>query len=58
MVPAEDWHAEVGLMAAAGVRMEDNPDESVERTLTVVVTGTLNGYTCDGAEGSHYFSRR
>ena len=33
--------------------MEDTRDESVERTLeglTVVVTGTLNGYTRDGAK--------
>ena len=33
--------------------MEDSRDESVERTLeglTVVVTGTLNGYTRDGAK--------
>ena len=51
---AEDWHAEiVDSWAAAGVRMEDGRDESVERTLeglTVVVTGTLNGYTRDGAK--------
>ena len=51
---AEDWHAEiVDSWAAAGVRMEDSRDESVERTLeglTVVVTGTLNGYTRDGAK--------
>ena len=31
---AEDWHAEVvDSRAAAGVRMEDTRDESVERTL-------------------------
>ena len=51
---AEDWHAEiVDSWAAAGVRMEDSRDESLERTLeglTVVVTGTLNGYTRDGAK--------
>ena len=51
---AEDWHAEiVDSWAAAGVRMEDSRDESVERTLEgliVVVTGTLNGYTRDGAK--------
>ena len=51
---AEDWHAEiVDSWAAAGVRMEDTRDESMERTLedlTVVVTGTLNGYTRDGAK--------
>ena len=51
---AEDWHAEVmDSWAAAGVRMEDTRDESVARTLeglTVVVTGTLNGYTRDGAK--------
>ena len=43
----------VDSWAAAGVRMEDTRDESVERTLeglTVVVTGTLNGYTRDGAK--------
>ena len=43
----------VDARAAAGVRMEDSRDESVERTLeglTVVVTGTLNGYTRDGAK--------
>ncbi|CNJ77112.1 NAD-dependent DNA ligase ligA [Mycobacterium tuberculosis] len=43
----------VDSWAAAGVRMEDTRDESVARTLeglTVVVTGTLNGYTRDGAK--------
>src|SRR5699024_8872255 len=51
---AEDWHAEiVDRWAAAGVRMEDQRDTSVERTLeglTVVVTGSLDGFSRDGAK--------
>ncbi len=46
-----DWHAEiVRKWAAAGVRMQDDVDESVERTLegrTVVVTGSLEGFSRD-----------
>jgi DNA ligase (NAD+) len=56
-VPSEDsagWHAEiVRKWAAAGVRMADERDESVPRTLegiTVVVTGSLEGYSRDGAK--------
>jgi DNA ligase (NAD+) len=49
-----DWHCEiVDRWAAAGVRMADVRDESVERTLdglTVVVTGSLVGFTRDGAK--------
>ena len=53
--PGEDrWHADiVRKWAAAGVRMADERDESVPRTLeglTIVVTGSLEGYTRDGAK--------
>ena len=48
------WHAEiVRKWAAAGVRMADERDESVPRTLeglTVVVTGSLESYSRDGAK--------
>ncbi len=51
---AEDWHAEiVQRWAAAGVRTADVADASVPRTLeglTVVVTGSLAGFTRDGAK--------
>ena len=51
---AEDWHREiVDRWAAAGVRMEDEQDESVPRTLeglTVVVTGSLQQYNRDEAK--------
>ncbi len=51
---AEGWHAEiVDRWAAAGVRMADERDESIERTLegmTVVVTGSLEGFSRDGAK--------
>ncbi|MHA7263228.1 NAD-dependent DNA ligase LigA [Arthrobacter sp. TMN-37] len=50
----EDWHREiVDTWAAAGVRMEDEQDESVPRTLeglTVVVTGSLERYNRDEAK--------
>ncbi|TDK26861.1 NAD-dependent DNA ligase LigA [Arthrobacter crusticola] len=50
----EDWHREiVDSWAAAGVRMEDEQDESVPRTLeglTVVVTGSLERYNRDEAK--------
>ncbi|SNC71839.1 DNA ligase (NAD+) [Kytococcus aerolatus] len=46
-----DWHRDiVDRWAAAGVRMADERDESVERTLeglTVVVTGSLEGFSRD-----------
>lgn len=49
-----DWHVEiVEKWAAAGVRMEDERDESIERTLeglTVVVTGGLEGFTRDSVK--------
>ncbi len=49
-----DWHRRiVEKWAAAGVRMEDERDESVPRTLeglTVVVTGTLEGFSRDQAK--------
>ncbi|WP_131103776.1 NAD-dependent DNA ligase LigA [Ornithinimicrobium sufpigmenti] len=48
---AVDWHAEiVERWAVDGVRMADERDESVERTLeglTVVVTGSLEGFSRD-----------
>ena len=49
-----DWHSEiVAKWAAAGVRMQDDVDESVPRTLaglTVVVTGSLEGFSRDEAK--------
>ena len=49
-----DWHRDiVESWAAAGVRMADDVDESTPRTLeglTVVVTGSLEGFTRDGAK--------
>ena len=51
---AEDWHREIlDRWAAAGVAMRDEPDETVDRTLeglTVVVTGSLDGFSRDGAK--------
>jgi DNA ligase (NAD+) len=51
---AVDWHDEiVRKWAAAGVRTEDEVDESVPRTLeglTVVVTGSLEGFSRDEAK--------
>jgi DNA ligase (NAD+) len=50
---AVDWHAQiVDKWAAAGVRMADERDASVARTLeglTVVVTGSLEGFSRDQA---------
>lgn len=51
----EDWHREiVERWRAAGVRMEEEPDESEGSRplegLTVVVTGTLQSHTRDGAK--------
>ena len=50
----EDWHVEiVDRWAGAGVRMADERDASIERTLegrTVVVTGSLEGFSRDGAK--------
>ncbi len=49
-----DWHrAVVDKWRAAGVRTEDERDESTPRTLeglTVVVTGSLSGFTRDEAK--------
>ena len=49
-----DWHRRiVEKWAADGVRMEDERDESVEQTLeglTVVVTGSLEGFSRDEAK--------
>jgi DNA ligase (NAD+) len=51
---AVDWHrAIVDKWAAAGVAMEDERDETVARTLeglTVVVTGSLDGFSRDEAK--------
>jgi DNA ligase (NAD+) len=51
---AVDWHREiVDGWAAAGVRMQDEVDASMPRTLeglTVVVTGTLAGFSRDEAK--------
>ncbi|PKQ25397.1 MAG: DNA ligase (NAD(+)) LigA [Actinobacteria bacterium HGW-Actinobacteria-4] len=48
------WHVEiVDRWAAAGVRMEDERDESVERTLeglTIVATGSLENFSRDGVK--------
>jgi DNA ligase (NAD+) len=49
-----DWHLRiVDQWAADGVHMEDERDESVEQTLaglTVVVTGSLDGFSRDSAK--------
>lgn len=49
-----DWHrAVVAKWRAAGVRMEDERDESIERNLeglSIVVTGSLQTFTRDGAK--------
>ncbi|WP_084482656.1 NAD-dependent DNA ligase LigA [Nocardia amikacinitolerans] len=49
-----DWHrAIVDKWRAAGVRMEDERDESIQRTLeglSIVVTGSLQGFSRDGAK--------
>ena len=49
-----DWHRDiVEAWAASGVRMADEVDESAPRTLeglTVVVTGTLQGFSRDEAK--------
>lgn len=49
-----DWHQEiVTKWAEAGVRMEDEVDESIPRTLeglTIVVTGTLPNFSRDEAK--------
>ena len=49
-----DWHvAIIDRWAAAGVRMADEVDEATPRTLeglTVVVTGSLEGFTRDSAK--------
>ncbi len=49
-----DWHAAiVDAWAAAGVEMEDERDASIEPTvsgLTIVVTGSLAGFTRDEAK--------
>ncbi|MFC9662022.1 NAD-dependent DNA ligase LigA [Nocardia sp. NPDC127606] len=49
-----DWHrAIVDKWRAAGVRMEDERDESIERTLdglSIVVTGSLQTFSRDGAK--------
>jgi DNA ligase (NAD+) len=51
---AVDWHCDiVAKWRAAGVRMADERDESVERTLeglTIVVTGSLSGFSRDEAK--------
>ncbi len=51
---AVDWHRDiVERWARAGVRMEDERDDSLEQTLadrTVVVTGSLEGYSRDEAK--------
>lgn len=51
---AVDWHADiVEAWRAAGVRMADDQDDSVPRTLaglTIVVTGSLTNFTRDSAK--------
>ncbi|WP_308292589.1 NAD-dependent DNA ligase LigA [Pseudarthrobacter cellobiosi] len=51
---AEDWHVEIiDRWAAAGVRMEDERDHSMPRTLeglTIVVTGSLPNFSRDEAK--------
>jgi DNA ligase (NAD+) len=52
--PGNEWHLRiVDQWAADGVRMEDERDASVEQTLaglTVVVTGSLDGFSRDEAK--------
>jgi DNA ligase (NAD+) len=52
--PESDWHKEiVRKWAEAGVRMEDERDTSTPQTLegkTIVVTGSLEGFSRDGAK--------
>jgi DNA ligase (NAD+) len=52
--PDADWHREiVAKWRAAGVRMEDERDDSTPRTLeglTIVVTGSLVDFSRDGAK--------
>jgi len=52
--PGNEWHvAIVDRWAADGVRMVDEPDQSVEQTLaglTIVVTGSLEGFSRDEAK--------
>ena len=52
--PDADWHREiVERWTAAGVRMEDERDDSTPRTLegmTIVVTGSLVDFSRDGAK--------
>jgi DNA ligase (NAD+) len=49
-----DWHREVvRKWRASGVRMQDEPDSSIPRTLeglTIVVTGSLTGFSRDEAK--------
>lgn len=49
-----DWHiAIVDKWAAAGVTMEDEPDDEIDRTLeglSIVVTGSLEGFSRDQAK--------
>ncbi|HCC41486.1 MAG TPA: DNA ligase (NAD(+)) LigA [Arthrobacter bacterium] len=51
---AEDWHVEIiDRWAAAGVRMADERDQSMPRTLeglTIVVTGSLPNFSRDEAK--------
>jgi DNA ligase (NAD+) len=51
---AEQWHVDiVDAWAAAGVRMEDEKDASIPQTLaglTIVATGSLEGFTRDGVK--------
>ena len=51
---AEPWHvAIVDKWTTAGVRMADDTDDSIPRTLagmTIVVTGSLQNYSRDGAK--------
>jgi DNA ligase (NAD+) len=52
--PGSVWHGEiVDEWAAAGVRMEDQRDDSTQQTLaglTIVVTGSLDDFSRDGAK--------
>lgn len=51
---AEDWHRQIiSAWRRAGVRMADEADTSIRRTLeglTIVVTGSLEDFTRDGAK--------
>src|SRR5690625_3165665 len=59
---AVDWHVEiVEAWKAAGVRMEDEEQDSAEQTLeglTIVATGSLSTFTRDGSKEASSVSKK